>query len=367
MSLFTDWDLDKQHTTARILVADDDPDLRLVLGDILASQGYEVIVAQDGEDALAKAWSERPDLIVLDVMMPKLNGYAVCRLLKADRETAHIPVLMLTSLGDPDDRTKGLNLGADDYLPKPFHYNELTARVAARVRAKRAEDHLRAREQHIRATFARYVVPKVVDRLLMDPTGVHLGGAQQELTVFFADLRGFTALAEQTPPEELVHLLNGYLNVAAKAVLAFEGMLDKFMGDAVMALFNVPSQQDDHARRALGAAWLLQQQLAGYHQQVPEARRLFFSVGVHSGEAVVGNIGSSDLVNFTAVGDTVNLAKRIQERAGAGEILISEQTYRLVADLVDAQLLGTFPLRGRRENVAVYQVVDCRVVPWHES
>ncbi len=357
----TDEDLERGRNTTRILVADDDGDLRLLLTDILSAQGYCVILAQDGEEALAKAWSEHPDLLLLDVTMPKLNGFAVCRLLKADRETATIPIIMLTSRGEPEDRTKGLNIGADDYLPKPFHYSELSARVAARLRAKRESDGLREREEFIRTTFQRFVVPKVVERLLNDPGGVRLGGAKQEVTVLFADLRGFTALAEQTPPEELIDVLNGYLNVAAKSVLAFEGMLDKFMGDAVMALFNVPSEQEDHARRAVGAAWEIQQRLAEYHCQLPEALRLAFSVGVHTGEAVVGNIGSAELLNYTAVGDTVNLAKRLQEHAGAGEILVSEQTARLVAGAVETEQLGTLPFRGRRENVAVYRVTDCRL------
>ncbi len=359
--MYTDWELERNKYRPRILIADDDADLRQLLTDILSMQGYEVLVAQDGEEALALAWAERPDLVVLDVTMPKLNGFAVCRLLKADRETATIPIMILTSRGDPEDRTRGLNLGADDYLPKPFHYNELAARVAARVRVKREADVLREREHHIRATFERYVVPKVVNLLLADPGQVRLGGAKQELTVMFADLRGFTTLAEQTSPEELVVLLNGYLNVAAKAVLAYEGMLDKFMGDAVMALFNVPWRQADHARRAVGAAWDLQQRLTVHHRELPEDRRLSFGVAVHTGEAVVGNIGSTELLNFTAVGDTVNLTERLQELAGAGQILISESTYRLVSDSVDVVALGEFPLRGRRETVPVYQVVSSRV------
>ncbi len=361
--MYTDWELERNKYRPRILLADDDADLRQLLTDILSVQGYEVLVAQDGEEALALAWTERPDLVVLDVTMPKLNGFAVCRLLKADRETATIPIMILTSRGDPDDRIKGLNLGADDYLPKPFHYNELAARVAARVRVKREADVLREREQHIRATFQRYVVPKVVDRLLADPTQVRLGGAKQELTVLFADLRGFTSMAERIPPEELIDLLNGYLNVAAKAVLAFEGMLDKFMGDAVMALFSVPSPQENHARRAVGAAWELQRSLAILHEELPPDRRLCFSVGVHTGEAVVGNIGSTELLNFTAVGDTVNLAKRLEESSDAGAILVSEQTYRQVADAIDAQCLGEFPFKGRRENVRVYRVTGCRIRP----
>jgi adenylate cyclase len=340
-----------------VLVADDRVDNVELVCDLLAMEGYQVLSAYNGQEALDRICESLPDLVILDLDMPRLNGYEVCERLKADPATASIPVLMLTAWTAPEQRVKGLQLGADDYLAKPFDYRELVARVKARLRAKGEADRLRAAQQAIRGTFARYVSPQVVERLLADPTQVSLGGTQQIITVLFADLRGYTALAEMLPPGQLVGVLNGYLTEAAQAVVACEGTISQYSGDLVMAIFNAPLPQPDHALRAARAALRLRQDMIAYHARLPDHLRMQFGTGIVTGEAVVGNIGARERLNYTAIGDTVNLAQRLEESAHGGEILISASTRHALGAAARVEVRGLVPIRGRSEPVEVYALL----------
>jgi class 3 adenylate cyclase len=337
-----------------VLIADDRADSVELIRDLLAMEGYQVVTAFDGEQALGRIRDHLPDLVLLDLNMPRLNGYEVCAELKADPLTAEIPVLMVTGWAEPEQRVKGLQLGAEDYLIKPFDSDELLARVQARIRAKQESDRLRQAQRAIRATFERYVPPHVVERMLLDPAHVRLGGQQQEVTVLFADLRGYTGLAETLAPERLVDVLNGHLTVAAKAILAYEGTISQYAGDLIMAMFNAPLPQPDHALRAVAAGWRLKRRMLAYHRRLPDELRMDFGVGIASGEALVGNIGARELLHYTAIGDTVNLAQRLEELADGGEILLTEKTWRLVHDKVRADARGPVSVRGRTEPVTVY-------------
>jgi len=340
----------------KILVADDAPDNVALVQDVLAVEGYEVIPAYDGAEALLQIRLHLPDLVLLDINMPRLDGYEVCRRLKEDAETADIPVLMLTALAEPDYRVKGLQLGAEDYLTKPFDYRELVARVRARLRNKYTADDLRAAQQAIRSTFERYVSPRVVERLLADPSQVRLGGVQQPVTILFADLRGYTALAEALPPEQLVDVLNGHLTVAAQAILAQEGTISTFVGDLVMAIYNAPLPQPDHALRAARTALALHQGMAAHHAGLAPELRMDFGVGIVTGEAVVGNLGARELQLYTAVGDVVNLAQRLEEIAGGGKVFISDGTRQALGTGASVRSLGAVLVRGRSEPVVVYEL-----------
>lgn len=223
------------------------------------------------------------------------------------------------------------------------------------------ERHVQEEEQRrVRGTFERYVAPTVVERMLTDPRGIALGGERQCLTVLFADLHGFTPLSEKIPPEELVNVLNGYLSLAAQIVVKYEGTLDKFQGDGFMALFNAPLNQPDHARRAALTALTLQQEVRSYAERLPQSVRLAFRVGIHTGEAIVGNIGTSSLMNYTAVGDTVNSAKRLEENAEAGQVLMSKAMYSLVERDVIARHVGPLEVKGRSEAIEVYELIALR-------
>jgi len=212
--------------------------------------------------------------------------------------------------------------------------------------------------QRVRATFEHYVAPAVVEGLLTDARRIALGGERQLLTVLFADIHGFTKLSEVLPPEQLVEVLNGYLSLAYQSILQYEGTLDKFMGDGVMAIFNAPLPQSDHAWRAACAALALQREVAAYAPKLPPAQRLTFRVGLHTGEAVVGNIGAHQLMNYTAVGDTVNIAKRLQESAESGQILISRSTYGLIERKVVVRPREKMAIRGREAPVEVFELIS---------
>lgn len=346
------------QTNSTILIADDRPDNVELVRDVLSMEGYRVVTAVDGQQALDRIREHLPDLVLLDLDMPRLNGYQVCEQLKADPVTADIPILMLTAWSAPDQRVKGLQLGAEDYMAKPFDYRELLARVKTRLRAKREADNLRAMQQTIRQTFERYVPVHVVEQLLANPTEVNLGGKQQEVTALFADLRGYTKMSEILSVEELVDVLNGHLTVAARAVLTYEGTISQYAGDLVMAIFNAPLPQADHALRAVRAGWKLQADIAAYHTRLPAHLRMEFGIGIASGPAVVGNIGARELLHYTAIGDTINLAQRLEELAPGGQILITERTSQLLSCGTGLDCRGPVVVRGRSEPVSVYAVVD---------
>ncbi len=207
-----------------------------------------------------------------------------------------------------------------------------------------------------REMFRRYLAPAVVDRLPSDPNQLRLGGKRQEITILFADIRGFTQFAEPLAPEELVYVLNQYLAVASAAILKYEGTLDKFVGDAVMALFNAPLPQPDHAERAGRAALEMRSQILNLHQRLPARLKLNYGIGIHTGEAVVGNVGTHELMNYTAIGDAVNLAKRLQENASGGQIIISDRAHARIGAAVRATKLPPLKVKGHQHAEIVWQL-----------
>ena len=214
---------------------------------------------------------------------------------------------------------------------------------------------LEAEQERIRQTFGRVVAPRVRDRLLADPRNLRLDGTQQTVTILFADLSGFTAYSEKLEPETVFKVLNSYLSLAADAVLKEEGTLDKFMGDAVLALWNTPDPQDDHALRAVRAAHDILRRSAELHRDFPEPlHHLNFRIGIATGSAIIGNVGTSELFNYTAIGDTVNLAQRLQVTAEPGQILLHKATYDIVSEKINAEPLEPISVRGREQLVQVY-------------
>jgi class 3 adenylate cyclase len=208
----------------------------------------------------------------------------------------------------------------------------------------------------IRGAFERYVAPSVVDRVLRDTREMQIGGHRREISILFADIRGYTTFSERANPERVVELLNEYFTLATDIVFAREGTLDKFLGDAVMAFFNAPEDQSDHPYRAIDAALALQAAVTQLNAR--EGREgLQFSIGVNLGEAVVGNIGTPRAMNYTAIGDAVNLAKRLQERAEPGQILVEQHVIERLGDLVQAKRLGEMQVKGRSEPAIVYELL----------
>lgn len=344
----------------KVLVAEDNRDSRELVNDILVNLGYTAILAADGKAALEYISTDPPDLVILDVNMPEMDGFEVCAALKRNPATAKIPVIMLTAQVDIESRVTGLGLGADDYLPKPFHPRELIARIETRLRAKEETDSLRAQREQIRQTFERFVAHEIVEQLLEDPTRIKLGGAETTVTVLFADLEGFTTLAEHADPARLLEILNSYHSLLVRHIKTNGGTVDKFLGDGVMALYNTPLPQPDHALRAVRTALNIRDALAVHYRQFEPMFRLAVNFGIHSGPAIVGNIGTPDLMDFTAIGDTVNLASRLQGLSDNSEITVSEETFRLVEPFVVAREGGARTVRGREEPVTTYLIERLR-------
>ncbi len=218
--------------------------------------------------------------------------------------------------------------------------------------------HLEQQVQQVRHTFERYVTPNVVEQLLSDPSSVRLGGVGQEVTVLFADIRNFSSFSEKVEPEALVEILNKHLTLAAEAVLVEEGTLDKFMGDAVMALFNAPLAQPDHTLRAVRAALAMQQAIAQMHTHIlPPDKQLRFGVGITTGPAVVGNIGSDTIQNYTAIGDSVNMAQRLQTQALPNQILLNATAYQHIRQQVITRELPRMLLKGHSTPDRVFEVI----------
>ena len=219
------------------------------------------------------------------------------------------------------------------------------------------------RLQAVREMFRRYVSPAVVDRLPADARDLRLGGHRQEVAILFADIRGFTSFSEGVAPEELVVILNQYLSLAAQCVLRYDGTLDKFMGDAVMALFNAPLPQEEFALNAIKGALAIREAVDRLHQERgPRFPCLQYGIGINVGEAVIGNVGTARQMNYTAIGDAVNLAKRLQEVASARQILLTHNTYARVAPFVHVQPLEPIQVKGRRSLEQIYELLGLRAI-----
>jgi len=197
-----------------------------------------------------------------------------------------------------------------------------------------------------------------VEKLIARPESVELGGVRQQATILFADIRGFSDLSPRASPEVLVDVLNHHIAVAVEAILAEAGTLDKFLGDGVMAYFNAPLAQPDHVLRAVRAAWRLCHSLEDAHAQLPEASQFRFGVGVSTGEVVVGNIGAPQLMNFTVIGDAVNVGRRLQEQAQGGQVLVTQQVYGLAQDYVKAEMAGLIEVKGHAQPEPVFEIVS---------
>ncbi len=238
----------------------------------------------------------------------------------------------------------------------------LTDYAAISIQNARAMEALRQQKENekgrIRSLFQRFVPPQVVDQILDNPELLQLGGHRREITVLFTDIRGYTAFAENLPPERVVEMLNDYLSLAANTIMSYGGTLDKYMGDGLMAIFNAPEDQPQHTLSALQAALTLQQATRELAAQRGDG--LSFSIGIHTGEAVVGYIGTDCAMNYTAVGDVVNLAKRLQEAARPGQILIESGTLERVGSAVETTPLGEFKIKGRQATATVFELTGIR-------
>jgi adenylate cyclase len=344
--------------TPAVLLVDDEPDTVRLVRKILQADGCHVIEAVDGEQALRVYRETRPDLILLDIILPHRDGLDVLReIRRTDLTTGIIMVSALTSERMTID---AILAGADDYISKPFPLREMRVRIRQvldKTSLRRENAHLQTELERanarIRELLERYVPAEVMAEFMDKPGPPVLGGKRQETTILYADIQGFTPLAESIPPDQLVEILNHYLQLAATAIQAHGGTLDKFMGDGIIGLFNAPTPQPDHALRAVRAGLDM---VAAFRTSAALDRQISVGIGINTGDVVVGNIGTPLLMNYTAIGDAMNLAQRLQEMAGRDEVIIGPRTHHLLGELAVVEALGPRPIRGRSEPISPFRV-----------
>jgi len=359
---------------AKILVVDDTPANIKLLGDLLASKGYQVSTAVNGEEALAKVAAEKPDLVLLDVMMPGMSGYEVCRKIRENPATALLPVVMCTSLDPQQERVKGIEAGADDFLSKPVNQPELFARVKSSLRVKALHDELAALNANLEkrvaeqvgeierlARLKRFVSPRVGDLILAGEVDDPLKTHRREITVVFTDLRGFTAFSETAEPEEVMGVLREYHAALGRIVLAHEGTVEHFAGDGVMILFNDPLPLEEPELAAIRMALEMRAAISalatGWKRR---GHDLGFGVGLANGYATMGAIGFEGRRDYGAIGPVTNLSARLCGEASAGQILISQRVYGKVEERVEAEHVGELTLKGLSKPAPAYNVIRLR-------
>ena len=323
----------------RILVVDDTPANIQTLAAILKQQGYLISVATNGKQALDVLARVQPDLILLDVMMPEMDGFETCRRIKASESWRHIPVIFLTAKTETTDIVQGFELGAVDYVAKPFNTHELLARVNTHLtldelRSSLAEKNAELARAHelVRRAFGRYVSEEVAASILQSPDGLELGGEEREVTILMSDLRGFTALAARLTPQEVIGFLNVYLESMVEVIGRYQGTIDEIIGDAILVIFGAPVACGDHAEKAVACGLDMQLAMKSVNERLAGkgASPLEMGIGVHTGCVIVGNIGSERRTKYAAVGSNVNLAGRIESFTTGGQLLISENTREMI-------------------------------------
>lgn len=371
---------------ASILVVDDVEDNRAVLRDRLESQGYRVALAADGEEALRAVAAAPPDLILLDVMMPRLDGIETVKALKADAATRSIPVILLTSKSDVRDVIAGLEAGADEYLTKPIDHASLVARVRAMLRLKALQDELRRRgealeqqakaladlnadlERRVAAQVAeiervsrlkRFLAPQVAEAILSSSSGeAALSSHRADVTVLFCDLRGFTGFAEGAEPEDVLALLSDYHRRCGELIFRHNGTLERFAGDGFMVLFNDPVPHPAPCAAAVQLATEIRAAmtpvLERWHRR--GGSELGIGMGIAAGYATVGRVGFDKRFDYAAIGSVTNLAARLCDLAEAGEILVAARVAHEVSDCWEAQSCGLQQLKGFARPAEVFRI-----------
>jgi adenylate cyclase len=355
------------HGTA--LVVDDSAVNRRVLVRRLQTLGLAVIEAENGREALDRLDEDSVDVVLLDVVMPELDGYQTLAAMKADDRLRHIPVLIVSGVEELDSVVRCIELGATDYLTKPINPSILAARINASLSAKRLHDleqesyerqaALNRTIERQKQELSRFLSPQVA-ALVSSPEGEQLlAGHRREITVAFCDLRGFTSFAERADPEELMTLLNEYHRMMGVAITAHDGTLEHFAGDGVMVFFNDPIGQHDHVARAVRMAVDMRTAFASLAVEWGErGYELGFGVGIAVGHATLGRIGFEGRHDYGAIGNVTILASRLSSRAEAGQILLSPRAADLLDGLAETEPVGELTLKGLSRPVLARNVVS---------
>jgi adenylate cyclase len=364
----------------KILVVDDIPENLRLLEAVLVPRGYEVLTAASGREALDVVASARPDLLLLDVVMPGMDGYAVCRTLRDDEETAVLPVIMVTSSMGAE-KTKAIEAGADDFIPKPLNHHELLTRVRSLLRIKRYHDTIKAQaaelldlnqtlEERVQRQveeldrlrqLQRFLSPQLADAIVSSGDDSILHSHRRQIAMFFADLRGWTSFADAVEPEELMRVLGEFHETIGALVRRFDASVGFLQGDGIQLFFNDPVEVPDAALRAVRLGCALREEMA---ELAPRWQKrgydLDFGVGIALGYATCGEVGFEGRSDYAAIGAVTNLASRLADEAAGGQILIAQRLYADVEDSVEVEPVGEFTLRGFQRPVAAFNVVGVR-------
>lgn len=350
---------DENKSGKKSILVVDDTRTNVALLEAYLSRLYSVRVAPSGELALEIAFSPNPpDLILLDVMMPDMDGHEVCRRLKEDEHTRNIPVIFVTAKSEVEDETYGFSIGAADYITKPLSKSIVLARVKTHLALYDRTRQLEVRNDFIKKTFGRYLSDEIVETILETSGGLALNGEKRTVTIMMTDLRGFSSMCESLPAENVVNIINNYLKTMIDIILKHNGTIDEFIGDAIMIIFGAPMKRADDVIRAIACATEMQLAMSGVNewnrkQGYPE---IAMGIGINTGEVVVGNIGSKKRVKYGVVGQNVNLTSRIESYTLGGQVLVSETTAEACGDLlrIDGQM-DVMP-KGLHNKISIYEI-----------
>jgi len=375
-------------TPPLILIVDDNLTNLDILQARLEAHNYKILTATDGKAGLAMAKEKKPDLILLDIMMPKMDGIEVCQHLRADSSLPFMPIILVTAKADPKDVVAGLEAGGDEYLTKPVDHAALVARVKSMLRIKALHDTVleqsakleaqsaqlaewnRTLEQQVAEQLAklqrveqlkRFLSPQLVDLITSSGEEGLLNSHRREVTVVFIDLRGFTAFSDSTEPEEVIGFLRNYHTEMGKLIFKFEGTLEHFAGDGIMVFFNDPIPQEDHTEKAVRMAMEMQTRVKDLRQGwLKKGYNLDLGVGMASGYATLGTIGFEGRMDYGAVGNVTILASRLSSEAKGGQILTDQKTLSKIEDLVEAESVGELQLKGFGRPTASFNVLKLK-------
>ena len=370
-----------------LLVVDDNEDNRYVLSQQLNIQGYDnITIATNGHEALNNLRSKSFDLVLLDIMMPDLNGYEVLERMRSSPELRNIPVIMISGIGELDSVVRCIELGAEDYLPKPFEPTLLRARVRATLERKRLHDQVVAQAADLASQAAelanwnktleqrvadqlgeiermgrlrRFLSPQVADLIVASGMEKQLQSHRGEITALFCDLRGFTRFSEISDPEDVMVLLRDYHAVIGQIVIKYGATLEHFAGDGVMMIFNAPVPIDKPQLQAVRMALEMRDAMGTFTQKWRRlGHDIGFGIGISHGFATLGTIGFEGRFDYAAVGTVSNIASRLCDEAKPGQILISPRVLMAVEDTMKVELVGELTLKGIQRPMTAYNVID---------
>jgi len=359
-----------------VLAVDDLPQNLRLLDAVLSPRGYRVLTAASGEEALAMLPTSRADLVLLDIVMPGMDGYEVCRRIRSSPGFEFLPVVMITASGE-QEKIRAIEAGADDFVSKPFDQGELLARVASLARVKRYQDTIERQAAELATWNAelearvdaqleelqrvnrlrRFLSPQLVDLVIDSGDEAFLGSHRREIVVVFCDLRGFTPFAEASEPEEVMGVLAEYHQALGELIHRYEGTLERFTGDGLMVFFNDPLPIEDPAERAVLMAVAMRDRVAelaaGWSRR---GNDLGFGIGIAQGFATLGRIGFEGRFDYAAIGSVTNLAARLCAEAGPSQILVAQRVFSATEGIASGEPVGELDLKGFSRPVRAFAV-----------